>query len=126
MKFIYKIGLLLLLSIGLGGSFMLVTAQQNGPEKINISNQDRSITVYPVPVKSTAHIRLSAGLRQEVDKLEIINLIGRKITEQTLIDKSTTDISFSNLDDYPQGIYMVIARDKFGKIVQSAKLIINK
>lgn len=126
MKFIYKPGFLLLLAISLGGNAMLASGQQNDPEKINITNQDRTITVYPMPVKNVAHIRLSTALRLEVDKIEIINLIGRKITEQTLIDKSTTEISFANLDQYPQGIYMVVARDKFGKIIQSAKLIINK
>ena len=101
-----------------------VRAQEN--DKKIITNQDKTITVYPVPAHNVAHIRLSPSLKDEVDKIEIINLIGRKIAEQKIIDKSATEITFANLSTMPNGIYMVITRDQYGKIVQSAKMIIDK
>ncbi|HET8574133.1 MAG TPA: T9SS type A sorting domain-containing protein [Edaphocola sp.] len=118
-------GFCLVLSIS--GVLMPAHAQQQkNNENIIITNQsNKTLTIYPVPVSTSVHIRISQALRPDVDKLEIINLIGRKITEQTLIDATTTDVSFSNLGQYPSGIYMVVARDKYGKIVKSAKMVIN-
>lgn len=95
-------------------------------ENMTITNQEKSLTVYPVPVKTTVHVRISPALRPDIDKLEIISLIGRKITEQSIIDPNTTDVVFSNLNQYPSGIYMIIARNKFGKIVKSAKMVIDR
>lgn len=100
--------------------------EKNSTENITITNQEKTLTVYPVPVKTTVHIRISPALRPEIDKLEIISLIGRKITEQSIIDPNTTDVSFNNLNQYPSGIYMIIARNKYGKIVKSAKMVIDK
>lgn len=124
MKLIYKLSFLLTLIAFMGLGSAEVAAQGN--EKTIITNQDRTITVYPIPANTSVNVRLSASLRNEIEKVEIINLIGRKLTEQTIIDKSTTDITFNNLGDMPQGIYMVVARDKGGKIVQSAKMVINR
>lgn len=107
-------------------SMSAVAQQKNNPEGMTITNQEKTLTVYPVPVKTTVHVRISPALRPDIDKLEIISLIGRKITEQSIIDPNTTDVSFSNLNQYPSGIYMIIARDKYGKIVKSAKMIIDK
>ncbi|WP_118972605.1 T9SS type A sorting domain-containing protein [Taibaiella koreensis] len=124
MKFVYKLSFLLTLIAFVG--LRSTDAAAQGSDKITITNQDRTITVYPIPANSSVNVRLSASLRTDVEKVEIINLIGRKLTEQTIIDKSTTDVTFNNLSEMPQGIYMVVARDKGGKIVQSAKMIINR
>lgn len=124
MKLIYKLSFLLTLAAFTGLGTADVAAQSN--EKTIITNQDKTITVYPIPANTSVNVRLSASLRNEVDKVEIISLIGRKLTEQTIIDRNTTDITFNNLNDVPQGIYMVVARDKGGKIIQSAKMVINR
>jgi hypothetical protein len=125
MKPFYKIFFLLAFVFLLGMGFQQVSAQQENNTKL-ITNQDKAITVYPVPARTVAHIRLSQTLKDEVDKIEIINLIGRKVTEQKIIDKNATEITFTNLNTMPAGIYMVVTRDKYGKIVQSAKMIIDK
>jgi len=125
MRTFYKIFFLLSFACLLGFGFQQAGAQQENDKKI-ITNQEETITVYPVPARSVAHIRLSPTLKNEVDKIEIINLIGRKIAEQKIIDKSATEITFANLNNIPEGIYMVVTRDKYGKIVQSAKMIIDK
>jgi hypothetical protein len=124
MKLIYKLSFLLTFSAFLGLGSTDVAAQSN--EKTIITNQDKTITVYPIPANTNVNVRLSASLRNEVEKVEIINLIGRKLAEQTIIDRSTTDITFNNVSEMPQGIYMVVARDRGGKIVQSAKMVVNR
>ena len=124
MKLVYKLSFLLTLIAFTGLTSTEVSAQSS--EKTIITNQDKTITVYPIPANNVVNIRLSSSLRNEIDKVEIINLIGRKLTEQPIIDKGTTDITFNNLSDMPEGIYMVVARDKSGKIIQSAKMVINR
>jgi hypothetical protein len=125
MKIIYKLSLLLSMILLAELSSVSVSAQQGG-EKTLITNQDRTLTVYPIPANNRVNVRLSSALRQEVDKVEIVNLIGRKLTEQVIIDNNTTEITFNDLGDFPEGIYMVMARDKSGKIIQSSKLVINR
>jgi len=125
MKIIYKLSLLLSMMLLAELSSVSVSAQQGG-EKTIITNQDRTLTVYPIPANNRVNVRLSSALRQEVDKVEIVNLIGRKLTEQVIIDSNTTEITFNDLGDFKEGIYMVMARDKSGKIIQSSKLVINR
>ena len=123
MKSLYKF----ITIVGIFFSAFLVcenTHAQENDRRI-ITNQEKTISVYPVPARTTAHIRLSPALKQDVDKIEIINLIGKKITEQTIIDKNASEIIFSNLGELPQGIYMIITRDKYGKILLSAKMMID-
>jgi hypothetical protein len=125
MKIIYKLSLFLSLILLAELSSVSVSAQQGG-EKTLITNQDKMLTIYPIPANNRVNVRISASLRTDVDKIEIINLIGRKMTEQTIIDSNTTEIAFNDLGDFAQGIYMVVARDKSGKIIQSAKMVINR
>lgn len=125
MKNIYKLSLFLsfLFLAALGSE--QVSAQQGIENKL-ITNQDRTLTVYPIPANNRVNVRISTGLRADVDKIEIVNLIGRKVSEQTIIDSNTTEIAFNDLGNFAEGIYMVVARDKSGKIIQSSKMVINR
>jgi hypothetical protein len=100
-----------------------VVAQQ---ENTRISNEPMTLTLYPIPSDSKVNIRFSNTLKDKVAKVEIVNVIGRKLREQTIVDKSTTEVSFNNLSDMPQGVYMIIAKDEYGKILQSTRLLINR
>jgi hypothetical protein len=124
MKIVYKLNLLLTLTLLL--SFSMTGSSFAQQEHTVITNSDNYITIYPTPANTRVNIRLSTGLRSDVEKVEIVNLIGRKLKEQVLIDKNTTEVSFTDISDLAQGIYMVIARDKFGKIIQSAKMVVNR
>lgn len=126
----YKFLSVFIISAGLSFAFSSNTAAQQNGNNTNenrdiFSQQDMSLSVYPVPAKTSVYVRLSQGLKSQVDKMEMVNVIGRKVMEQTIADKNTTEIVFNNLNSLPKGLYMVIARDKYGKILQSAKLVIN-
>jgi hypothetical protein len=125
MKIIYKLSLFLSFAF-LGALGSLRVSAQQGVEKTLITNQDKSITVYPIPANNKVTIRLSASLRADVDNVGIYTLIGSKVSEQTIIDNNTTEITFNDLSNFAPGIYMVFARDKSGKIIQSAKMVINR
>ena len=125
MKLIYKLSFLLLIFL-LGELSPVKVLAQQGNEKQLITNLDRTLTVYPIPANDRVTIRISSGLINNVDKIEIVSLIGRKIAEQTIIDNNATEITFNGLDDFPPGVYMVLARDKSGRIVQSSKMVINR
>jgi len=125
MKLIYKLSFLIALISFTGLASSEVAAQTTDRDRI-ITSQDKTITVFPIPANNVVNVRLTSSLRNDIDKVEIVNLIGRKLTEQTIIDRNTTDITFNNLGDMPQGIYMVVARDRAGKIIQSAKMVINR
>ncbi|MFT4063010.1 MAG: T9SS type A sorting domain-containing protein [Edaphocola sp.] len=125
MKIVYRFYVLLALLLPAVMAMPNADAQQNN-ERILLSNQDRQMTVFPVPANTSVNVRISAGLRTEVERVEIVSLIGRKITEQSIIDKNTTEVTFNNLADVPQGIYMVVARDKSGRVLQSSKMVVNR
>lgn len=126
----YKFASVIIISTGLffAVSSNAVAQQSNSNTNENrelFSQQDLSLSVYPVPAKTSVYVRLSPGLKSQVDRMEMVNVIGRKVMEQTIADKNTTEIVFNNLNSLPKGLYMVIARDKYGKILQSAKMVIN-
>lgn len=106
------------------GIYIPVNAQQDN--KKFISNESIEITTYPNPVINVLNIKLSPALRQQVYKIQIVNIVGKKIREQQVLDRNTTDVAFSDLDDVPQGVYLVIARDEFGKVLQSNKFMLSK
>lgn len=105
--------------------WFLSMGQNSDNGKRIITNSEKVITIYPIPARTVAYVRISPALQADIEKIEIVNLIGKKITEQTVIDKNISEYIFNNLNEYPKGIYIIITRDKYGKIVQSAKMIID-
>lgn len=100
------------------------TAQQEQSKIMN--NEYSRLTLYPIPADNKVTIKLNANLREQVGQLQIVNVIGRIVKEQTIINKNTSEVTFNDLSDLPQGIYMIIARDNYGKILQSTRLIISR
>lgn len=107
------------------GSPFLSQAQQQDNKGI-ISNESINLYTYPNPVGNKLNVKISNNLKQQVYKVEIVNVVGKKLREQQLLDRNTTEVSFNDLDDVPQGVYLVIARDEYGKILQSNKFLISK
>jgi hypothetical protein len=81
------------------------------------------LSLYPVPLKTNT-LFVSFTQKTDIEIVELRNLIGRKI--QSRISRGATQVSFENMSDLPNGIYMVLAKDAFGKIVETQKFIINK
>lgn len=102
-----------------------VFAQQQD-NKNPISNETINIYTYPNPVSNKLTIRFTNTLKQQVNKVEIVNIIGKKLREQQVLDKNTTELTFNDLEEMPQGIYLIIAKDEYGKIIQSNKFLINR
>jgi hypothetical protein len=122
---LYKYICILLLPLGL--ICMQYESKAQHQEKNQIfSNESVQLMTYPNPVTSKLVIKISNNNKYAIHKIEIVNVIGKKIREQQLLDKSTNELYFNDLADVPQGIYLVIARDENGKVIQSNKFMIEK
>lgn len=91
------------------------------------NNQDRfEMVVYPMPAKTELNIRLTPKLLKSTKEISIVNLIGREVSHQRISDDHQyNDVKFFNLQQFPNGIYMVIAKDEFGNILHTSKLCIE-
>jgi hypothetical protein len=54
-----------------------------------------------------------------------MNLIGRKMKEHIYLIGEDV-VTFTDLSDFPNGIYIVLIKDKNEKIMESAKLVLSK
>ncbi len=82
-------------------------------------------SLYPVPLKSS---RLSVQMNVSgsgVSSIEVRNLIGKKIQEKKF-PSGADIISFDDMDVHPNGLYMVLAKDANGKVLEISKFTINK
>lgn len=88
----------------------------------------KMFSLYPVPLKSS---KLSVkrntdnAENSKIAKVELRNLIGKKLQSHDF-DKNTVEVIFEDMDSYPNGIYVVLALDGYGKIIETAKFLINK
>ena len=96
---------------------------------ISFGGEDsKMFSLYPVPVKTS---KLSVKRNTDnaengkIATVELRNLIGKKLQSHEF-EKNTEEVIFEDMDSYPNGIYVVIAIDSYGKIIETAKFIINK
>jgi hypothetical protein len=88
----------------------------------------KMFSLYPVPLKSS---KLSVKRNTDhadngkIATVELRNLIGKKLQSHEF-DKNTEEVIFEDMDSYPNGIYVILAIDGYGKIIETAKFIINK
>lgn len=122
---IRKLLLNIFLPISLLISYSAALQAQQEPTKV-INNDYGRLTLYPIPADNKITIKLNNQLKENVGQIQIVNVIGRVLKEQQIINKNTSEVTFNDLGDLPQGIYMVIARDNYGKILQSTRLIISR
>jgi hypothetical protein len=82
-------------------------------------------SLYPVPLKQN---RLFVKLNYNtptVSKVEVRNLLGKKIQEKQF-PFGSDEIFFDEMDTNPDGVYIVLAKDTDGKVLEISKFIINK
>jgi hypothetical protein len=85
----------------------------------------KMFSLFPVPLKGS---RLSVKLNTAssgIVGVELRNLIGKKLQEKGF-PKGVDEVVFEDMDTYPSGVYVVLAKDGYGKIVEISKFIINK
>jgi hypothetical protein len=82
-------------------------------------------SLYPVPLRFG---RLSVQMNVSgsgVSSIEVRNLIGKRIQEKKLPSGSDM-ITFDAMDVYPDGVYIVLAKDANGKVLEILKFNIDK
>ncbi|MBK7762309.1 MAG: T9SS type A sorting domain-containing protein [Bacteroidetes bacterium] len=93
--------------------------------KVLIADDIKLLSLYPVPLKtSTLSVKLNLS-GTGITKLELRNLIGKKIEEKEVFP-STEEVYFYGVDTNPEGVYIIIARNANGKVLEISKFILNK
>ena len=88
----------------------------------------KMFSLYPVPLKTSKLVvkrNTDNANNIKIAKVELRNLIGKKL-QGADFDKNTEEVVFEDMDSYPNGIYVVLAFDSYGKIIESSKFIINR
>jgi hypothetical protein len=89
------------------------------------SDDVRLFSLYPVPLKSS---RIYVRLQQSntgISTVEIRSLIGKKIQSKQL-RIGEVEIAFDDMDANPNGVYVVVAKDANGKVLEINKFVLNK
>ncbi len=116
MKYIFvgqmkKIYLLILLLILNGSSF----AKEDEP---------KSFALYPVPLVTNV-LTVKILTKFNATTFELRNLIGKKLQEKKY-NAGEEEIRFTDMSQYHNGFYVVLAKDANGKIIESIKFTINR
>lgn len=98
----------------------------NNEQRFEINASTKKLSVYPTPASSFVNISVPMGLREQVDKIQIIDISGRVVMEQKILNKNISEVSFYNLSTLVDGVYIIVARDREGRMIQSSKMILDK
>lgn len=121
LKNIYLI-IFLLLFTGLNTNSF---AQERNKE-FKTTNKRYELVAYPIPAKTEVNIKMNADLIQDADEIIIINIIGREVCKQKLNnDHKYSDVKFPQMQQFQNGIYIIIAKNKFGEIIHSSKIYLE-
>lgn len=96
--------------------------------RVVAGDDNKMFSLYPVPLK-TSKLSVKRNTQNtensKIAKVELRSLIGKKLQSHDF-DKNTEEVIFEDMESYPNGIYVVIALDSYGKIIETAKFIINR
>lgn len=98
----------------------------NNEQRFEINTAMKKMTVYPTPANNFVTVAIPVGLREDLDRIQILDISGRMVTEQRILNKSIESVTFNNLSSLANGVYIIAARDREGRMIQSSKMIINK
>jgi hypothetical protein len=97
----------------------------NIPAFASGGEENKLFSLYPVPLKgSRLSVKLNTG-NSGIIAVELRNLIGKKLQNRQFA-QGEIEITFEDMDVYPNGVYVVLGKDIYGKIVEISKFIINK
>ncbi len=93
--------------------------------RVQAGDDVKLISLYPVPLKtSTLFVKLNQT-GSGINRIELRNLIGKKMQEKSVLS-GTDEIYFDDLLAYPNGVYVVIAKNNDGKVLEISKFILNR
>lgn len=101
-------------------SLFLASLQSHAGE-----DEVRMFSLYPVPLKSSRLFFRVNYSGTGISTVEVRNLIGKKIQEKPL-PAGVSELSFDNMDANPNGVYVVVAKNGNGKVLEISKFILNK
>lgn len=101
-------------------------AQSFHEQRFEIGNNAGKMSVYPTPASHFVNVAIPIGMRETVERIQIMDITGKVILEQKIWNKNVESVSFNNLSALANGIYIIAARDQEGKLLQSSKMVINK
>lgn len=88
-------------------------------------DENKLFSLYPVPLKGNRlSVKLNTG-NTGILAVELRNLIGKKLQDRKFA-QGEIEVTFEDMDVYPNGVYVVLGKDVYGKIVEISKFIINK
>jgi hypothetical protein len=92
-----------------------------GPTSIaqTTNEQVKVFDVIYAPGNATVRVKV-IGEPATLDKFFLVNLIGRKLKEKSYT-KGQEYVDFNELTEITSGIYIVVAKDKNGKVMGTAK-----
>lgn len=82
-------------------------------------------TMFPVPLNTSKLTIKPTQTLTSISTFELRNLVGKKLQEKAL-PKGAEEVSFTDMNEYPNGLYVIIAKDANGKILETSKLIIQR
>lgn len=124
MKIFYKLFFFFTIALGLSG--LNAGAQGLEQQRVFNTSSEKKIVAYPVPANNFVYFKLSPGLRSEARTVELVSVIGRTVATQRINANDSEDIVFNNLVQLPEGVYIGVAKNADGKILQTTKLIIQR
>ena len=89
-----------------------------------VGEENRLFTLFPVPLTSNTLTVSATSIYTNIGTIELRNLVGKKLQEKTMVGGK--NVVFQDMDVYPNGLYVIIAKDVNGKILETSKFIINK
>jgi hypothetical protein len=88
------------------------------------ASDDKLIQVRYIPGSPNLILKVN-DVNSGIAQFEILTLIGRKI-KIIKYQKGDELVTIQDINDFPEGIYIIIAKDVNGKILSSTKINIAK
>jgi len=86
-------------------------------------DDDKLFSLWPVPLTSDV-LTVKISSHTTIATFEIRNLVGKKLQEKKYSGED--ELVFTDMSLYYNGIYVVVARDAKGKIVETLKFTISR
>ncbi len=97
----------------------------NGISAYAMADEGKSVVLSPVPLTGSSLTVKVINPNVRIERVELRNLIGKKLQEK-IFPSGSTQVIMEDMDSYPSGVYMVLSKDSYGKVVEINKFIINK